>query len=244
MAAFLMLLPLAITSTKGWIRRMGGKRWNQLHRLVYVAAVAGCVHFLWAVKKDITEPLLYAAVFVVLFALRFVRPRQAGKPAHGPSTRQRRDGSVTRASIRDDSQSGADDGPRVTQSRKGCRPRASRAPPAPPDVRSGRRPSASLDSLPDRSPPRPLACRRLRHSRTASSIARAAWMLGAATAATAALCVWLTSPPVRVLRGLVRPDRGTVLVFCGGRRAGGPHVSRERVSIKAVAAAGVASPSR
>jgi sulfoxide reductase heme-binding subunit YedZ len=83
MAAFLMLLPLAITSTKGWIRRMGGKRWNQLHRLVYVAAVAGCVHYLWAVKKDITEPLLYGAVFVVLFALRFVRPRKAEKPATG-----------------------------------------------------------------------------------------------------------------------------------------------------------------
>jgi methionine sulfoxide reductase heme-binding subunit len=83
MAAFLMLLPLAITSTKGWIRRMGGKRWNQLHRLVYVAAVAGCVHYLWAVKKDITEPLLYGGVFVVLFALRFVRPRPTGKPATG-----------------------------------------------------------------------------------------------------------------------------------------------------------------
>jgi sulfoxide reductase heme-binding subunit YedZ len=81
MAGFVLLLPLAITSTKGWIRRLGGKRWNQLHRLVYVAAVAGCVHYLWAVKKDITEPLLYAAVFVVLFALRFVRPRPAGKPA-------------------------------------------------------------------------------------------------------------------------------------------------------------------
>ena len=73
MAAFLLLLPLAITSTKGWIRRLGGHRWNVLHRLVYVAAVAGCVHFLWSVKKDITEPLLYSAVFFVLFALRFLR---------------------------------------------------------------------------------------------------------------------------------------------------------------------------
>lgn len=73
MAAFLMLLPLAITSTKGWIRRLGGKRWKQLHRLVYLAAIAGCVHFLWAVKKDLAEPLLYIAIFVVLFAVRIVQ---------------------------------------------------------------------------------------------------------------------------------------------------------------------------
>jgi len=79
MAAFLMLLPLAITSTKGWIKRLGGQRWNRLHRLVYPAAVAGCVHFLWAVKKDITEPLVYAAVFVVLFALRLVPQRSRGR---------------------------------------------------------------------------------------------------------------------------------------------------------------------
>ena len=75
MAAFLMLLPLAITSTKGWIRRLGGKRWNLLHRLVYVAAVAGCIHFMWSVKKDITEPLIYMVVFAVLFALRLVQRR-------------------------------------------------------------------------------------------------------------------------------------------------------------------------
>ncbi len=75
MTAFLLLVPLAITSTKGWIRRLGGKRWNRLHRLVYVAATAGCIHFLWAVKKDKTEPILYATVFVGLFALRFVRRR-------------------------------------------------------------------------------------------------------------------------------------------------------------------------
>ncbi len=75
MTAFLLLVPLAITSTKGWIRRLGGKRWNRLHRLVYVAATAGCIHFMWAVKKDKTEPILYAAVFVGLFALRFVRRR-------------------------------------------------------------------------------------------------------------------------------------------------------------------------
>lgn len=72
MLAFVLMIPLALTSTKSSIRKLGGKRWNQLHRLVYVSAVAGCVHYLWAVKKDLAEPMLYAAVFVVLFALRFI----------------------------------------------------------------------------------------------------------------------------------------------------------------------------
>ena len=89
MAAFIMLVPLAITSTKASIKRLGGKRWNQLHRLVYPAAVAGCVHFLWAVKKDITEPLIYIGIFALLFAMRFrvnlaakkARTRRATAPA-------------------------------------------------------------------------------------------------------------------------------------------------------------------
>ncbi len=72
MLAFVLMIPLALTSTKSSIRKLGGKRWNQLHRLVYVSAIAGCIHFLWAVKKDLTEPMLYASVFVVLFALRFI----------------------------------------------------------------------------------------------------------------------------------------------------------------------------
>ncbi len=70
MLGFLLMVPLAITSTKGWIRRMGGKKWNALHRLVFVSAIAGCVHYIWGVKKDVEEPIMYAAVFVVLFAFR------------------------------------------------------------------------------------------------------------------------------------------------------------------------------
>jgi len=66
---FVMLVPLAITSTRAWIRRLG-KRWVQLHRLVYVAALAGCLHFLWLVKKDVREPLLYAGILAALFAAR------------------------------------------------------------------------------------------------------------------------------------------------------------------------------
>ena len=70
-AAFVLLIPLAVTSTTGWIRRLGGRRWARLHRLVYVAAVLGVVHFLWLIKgNDIREPLVYAAVLTVLLAAR------------------------------------------------------------------------------------------------------------------------------------------------------------------------------
>lgn len=68
-SAFLMLIPLAITSTKGWIRKLG-KRWQKLHRLIYVAAIFGVIHFWWLVKKDITDPLIFA---VVLFGLLGIR---------------------------------------------------------------------------------------------------------------------------------------------------------------------------
>ena len=83
--AFVLMIPLAVTSTKASIRRLGGKRWNQLHRLVYLSAVAGCVHFLWAVKKDLAEPILYAAIFAVLFALRLMlRKRGPRTPLGSP----------------------------------------------------------------------------------------------------------------------------------------------------------------
>jgi len=68
-AGFLMLLALALTSTKGWIRRLG-KRWQLLHRLVYVAALAGVVHFYWQVKADTREPLIYAGILLVLLVAR------------------------------------------------------------------------------------------------------------------------------------------------------------------------------
>ncbi len=69
-AGFLMLVPLAITSTQGMIRRLGGARWRQLHRLAYVAAIAGVVHYLWLVKIDIRPPLIYAAILAVLLGSR------------------------------------------------------------------------------------------------------------------------------------------------------------------------------
>jgi sulfoxide reductase heme-binding subunit YedZ len=72
LAAFLSLLPLAITSTRGWIRRMGGKNWQRLHRLIYVAAIAAVVHYYWLVKSDIRSPVLYAAMVAVLLGYRIV----------------------------------------------------------------------------------------------------------------------------------------------------------------------------
>jgi sulfoxide reductase heme-binding subunit YedZ len=69
---FLLLIPLAITSTTGWIRRVGGRRWNLLHRLIYVSAIAGVIHYLWLVKADIHKPVEYAVVLGVLLGYRVV----------------------------------------------------------------------------------------------------------------------------------------------------------------------------
>jgi sulfoxide reductase heme-binding subunit YedZ len=71
-ASLLMLLPLAVTSTRGWMRRLG-RRWHRLHRLVYPAAILGCLHYWWQVKADWREPLLYSAVLAVLLAWRLRR---------------------------------------------------------------------------------------------------------------------------------------------------------------------------
>jgi sulfoxide reductase heme-binding subunit YedZ len=71
--AFALLVPLAVTSTAGWIRRLGGRRWQRLHRLVYVSAIAGVLHYYWLVKSDIRLPVLYGAVLSVLLAWRIAR---------------------------------------------------------------------------------------------------------------------------------------------------------------------------
>lgn len=67
--AWLLLIPLAITSTNGWQRRLK-RRWKKLHKLVYPIAILGVLHFLWLVKKDMTEPLIYAAILSALLLLR------------------------------------------------------------------------------------------------------------------------------------------------------------------------------
>jgi len=70
--AFVLLIPLAVTSTAGWIRRLGGKRWQALHRLIYFSAILGVIHYSWLVKADIREPLEYGAILAVLLAYRVI----------------------------------------------------------------------------------------------------------------------------------------------------------------------------
>ena len=71
--AFVLMIPLAITSTAGWIRRMGGKRWNKLHRLVYITALAAVLHYFWKVKLDATYPIYYGIGVAILLGFRFYR---------------------------------------------------------------------------------------------------------------------------------------------------------------------------
>jgi sulfoxide reductase heme-binding subunit YedZ len=68
--ALMLMVPLAVTSTAGMIRRLGGKRWNQLHRLVYASAIAGVIHYWWLVKADVSRPQAYAIVVGLLLAFR------------------------------------------------------------------------------------------------------------------------------------------------------------------------------
>jgi len=78
---FLLLIPLALTSTKDWIRRLGGKRWQALHRLIYISALCGVIHYYWLVKSDHRLPLIYGALLAVLLLYRLgisiLKPRPA-----------------------------------------------------------------------------------------------------------------------------------------------------------------------
>jgi sulfoxide reductase heme-binding subunit YedZ len=67
---FVLMIPLALTSTKGWIRRLGGKRWNLLHRLIYLTAIFAVVHYWWKVKLVTTNPKIYAAIVAILLGAR------------------------------------------------------------------------------------------------------------------------------------------------------------------------------
>jgi sulfoxide reductase heme-binding subunit YedZ len=86
--AFVLLIPLAITSTSGWIRRLGGKRWLRLHQLIYFAAVAAVIHYWWQVKSDIRKPLLYAVIVGILLGYRVIvelRKRKSAQAAPAPA---------------------------------------------------------------------------------------------------------------------------------------------------------------
>ncbi|PYN17512.1 MAG: sulfoxide reductase heme-binding subunit YedZ, partial [Candidatus Rokuibacteriota bacterium] len=69
-AALVLLIPLAATSTTGMIKRLGGRAWRRLHRLIYAAAVLGCLHYIWLAKKVLVQPWIYAAILAVLLGIR------------------------------------------------------------------------------------------------------------------------------------------------------------------------------
>ncbi len=85
--AFMLLIPLAITSTQGWIRRLGGRNWNLLHRLVYATALLAVLHYWWKVKLDTSSPALYAVIMGTLLGVRVwkaLAKRRAAPPASRP----------------------------------------------------------------------------------------------------------------------------------------------------------------
>lgn len=84
MLGFALMIPLAITSTKGWIRRLG-RNWQRLHRLIYISALAGVIHYWWLVKSDIRLPLLYGVILAMLMALRLLKTRAQQAAVRLPS---------------------------------------------------------------------------------------------------------------------------------------------------------------
>ena len=82
--ALLLLIPLAVTSTKASIRRLGGKRWNALHRLIYVSSVLGIIHFWMSVKRDVTSPILFSLAFAALLGWRLYHARRSRAPNVAP----------------------------------------------------------------------------------------------------------------------------------------------------------------
>ncbi|HKN74673.1 MAG TPA: protein-methionine-sulfoxide reductase heme-binding subunit MsrQ [Candidatus Acidoferrum sp.] len=70
--AFILMIPLALTSTAGWIRRLGGSRWQMLHRLIYISAICGVIHYYWLVKSAVLRPLTYGAIVAALLLWRVI----------------------------------------------------------------------------------------------------------------------------------------------------------------------------
>jgi sulfoxide reductase heme-binding subunit YedZ len=105
MTTFVLLLPLALTSTNAAVRRLGGARWARLHRLVYVCAITGTVHYLWAVKKDTLFPLIYLLVFAALLGFRlwehYVGPIRLRSRGAGRRRRQSRSSALAGAATTD-----------------------------------------------------------------------------------------------------------------------------------------------
>jgi len=91
MTAFTLMIPLALTSTRWSIRKLGGKRWQALHRLIYLSAAAGVIHYIWLVKADLRKPLVYASILGILLLYRVVAwlmPRWTSRAAQSVETFQ------------------------------------------------------------------------------------------------------------------------------------------------------------
>ena len=94
--AFVLLIPLAITSTQGWIRRLGGRNWNLLHRLIYATALLAVLHYWWKVKLDTSSPALYAVIMASLLGARVWKAAdEAPRRAAGGAARARGAAGVT-----------------------------------------------------------------------------------------------------------------------------------------------------
>jgi sulfoxide reductase heme-binding subunit YedZ len=96
MTGLALMLPLALTSTAGWVRRLGFERWQRIHRLVYFSALAGVIHYYWLVKSDVRLPLLYGGILVILMAYRITTwlrsaPRRVPAKSTTPNTAYLRD---------------------------------------------------------------------------------------------------------------------------------------------------------
>jgi len=82
--ALIVMIPLAVTSTNAMIKRLGGKRWRALHRLAYLAAIGGVIHYYMQVKADVRQPLVFAAILTVLLGYRLLDYARQRKPAPAP----------------------------------------------------------------------------------------------------------------------------------------------------------------
>ena len=96
MTGLALMLPLALTSTAGWVRRLGFERWQRIHRLVYFSALAGVIHYYWLVKSDVRLPLLYGGILAILMAYRITiwlrsAPRRVPAKSTTPNTAYPRD---------------------------------------------------------------------------------------------------------------------------------------------------------
>lgn len=93
-SGFVLMIPLALTSTRGWIRRLGGARWGLLHRLVYATAILAVIHYWWKVKLDTTNPMVYAVIVGALLGVRVWRAIQRRQTAHAASPHSPRPSSL------------------------------------------------------------------------------------------------------------------------------------------------------